>query len=504
MSRPRGVQLDIVANLFIVMLSALALVAATIAGAALRLAEDAALERLQLGARHLERALQAGHRLGDLAALVSASGPRVVGGEFRVLDAAGRELRGGAGSAGALAGLDALREVARARGQAVARAGFPPGDLLLVVAVAPPRGPSGFLVGRVAGAELRRSLGSLPLSTLWLLAIATLVFVGFGSYLLRRRIVLPLRALAGATGRIADGDLESPVEVAGPAEVVELGNRLGAMARSLARQREALLQAQRSLSRSERLATVGQLAAGLAHEVGNPVTAILGYSEVLARDAQLGARSREMAERIRAEALRIQGLIREMLELSRGESLELGPVAPAELLERVARRLGPQPLLRGVELRVEVEPALPSIDVDAGRIERVLVNLVENAAHALEGQPERCIELRARRAWTPRQRGRRRHDPPGPSGPPDGVALEVIDTGPGIPEEHLPHVFDPFFTTKEPGKGTGLGLWNAHRIAELLGGTLEVSSSPGRTCFSLILSGSDTQPDARAADPDHR
>jgi signal transduction histidine kinase len=286
--------------------------------------------------------------------------------------------------------------------------------------------------------------------------------------------------------------------------VVELGNRLGAMARSLARQREALLQAQRSLSRSERLATVGQLAAGLAHEVGNPVTAILGYSEVLARDAQLGARSREMAERIRAEALRIQGLIREMLELSRGESLELGPVAPAELLERVARRLGPQPLLRGVELRVEVEPALPSIDVDAGRIERVLVNLVENAAHALEGQPERCIELRARRAWTPRQRGRRRHDPPGPSGPPDGVALEVIDTGPGIPEEHLPHVFDPFFTTKEPGKGTGLGLWNAHRIAELLGGTLEVSSSPGRTCFSLILSGSDTQPDARAADPDHR
>jgi two-component system C4-dicarboxylate transport sensor histidine kinase DctB len=80
----------------------------------------------------------------------------------------------------------------------------------------------------------------------------------------------------------------------------------------------------------------------------------------------------------------------------------------------------------------------------------------------------------------------------------------VIDTGPGIPEEHLPHVFDPFFTTKEPGKGTGLGLWNAHRIAELLGGTLEVSSSPGRTCFSLILSGSDTQPDARAADPDHR
>jgi signal transduction histidine kinase len=84
------------------------------------------------------------------------------------------------------------------------------------------------------------------------------------------------------------------------------------------------------------------------------------------------------------------------------------------------------------------------------------------------------------------------------------VALEVLDNGPGIAEEHLPHVFDPFFTTKEPGKGTGLGLWNAHRCAELLGGTLEVASSPGRTCFSLILPASDTPVDVRPADPDHR
>jgi signal transduction histidine kinase len=83
--------------------------------------------------------------------------------------------------------------------------------------------------------------------------------------------------------------------------------------------------------------------------------------------------------------------------------------------------------------------------------------------------------------------------------------LEVEDNGPGIAEEHLAHVFDPFFTTKEPGEGTGLGLWNAHRLAELMGGYLEVSSQPGCTCFRLLLPASDTDAaHGQPPDPDHR
>jgi signal transduction histidine kinase len=137
------------------------------------------------------------------------------------------------------------------------------------------------------------------------------------------------------------------------------------------------------------------------------------------------------------------------------------------------------------------------------------VNLIENAAHALRGVPNPRIELRASRAHASARPARRASDTESQSHlwrrAPDAVAFETIDNGAGIDAEDLPQIFDPFFTTKEPGEGTGLGLWNAHRIAELFGGTLEVTSQSGRTCFRLVLPEADTHRDH--ADPqraDHR
>jgi signal transduction histidine kinase len=158
---------------------------------------------------------------------------------------------------------------------------------------------------------------------------------------------------------------------------------------------------------------------------------------------------------------------------------------------------------------VVVETGLPAVEVDLRRVEQVFVNLIENAAHALRGMPHARIELAARRGHAEVRPARRSGDIRSASDialrAPDAVSFEVIDNGAGIDPEDLPRIFDPFFTTKEPGEGTGLGLWNAHRTAELLGGRLEVTSQSGRTCFRLVLPEADTHGGhAQAPRTDHR
>ncbi len=497
MTRRGGVQLEIVANLFVMMLAGLAIVATVMTGLSARAVRDDALERLRMGARHLERTLDLGtRRLVDLSAGARASGPRLTGGEFRVLDDHGREPGPLSAAAPADERLTPLLEAARGAGEAFESRGIGLGDLTLVRRLRLPSGETGFLVGRAHGADLRARLAPVIASAAWVLFIATVVFVAFGAWLLRRRVVLPLEALASGTRRIAAGDLHARLEPQGPAELAELAGAFNRMAESLEQERERLLRAQESLSRSRRLASLGQLAAGVAHEVGNPVTAILGYADLCRRDKTAGPRASELGALIGDEAMRIRALVREMLDLSRPEALALEPVAPAALLEHVAERMRPQPLLAGIPLEVEIEAGLPPIEVELRRLEQVFVNLIENAAHALRGVAEPRILLAARRAHAPDHPARRASDPDHASfaarRAPDAVALEVVDVGPGIDPEDLPRVFDPFFTTKEPGEGTGLGLWNAHRIVELFGGRLEVSSRPGHTCFRLILPAADT------------
>ena len=505
-----GVQLEIVANLFVMMLAGLAIVAVVLTGLSVRALHDDALERLRMGARHLERSLDGGaRRLSDLSATVRASGPRLSGGEFRVLDERGREA--GVAPAGAVRDerLLKLLELARDAGEAVEMDGTIVGDLTLVRLLRTPSGETGFMVGRVSGQELWRRLAPLVGSAAWVLFIATIVFVAFGSWLLRRRVVSPLAALAAGTRRIASGDLRARIAEQGPAELEELARSFNQMAESLEQEREALLLAQESLSRSRRLASLGQLAAGVAHEVGNPVAAILGYAEVCQREKSASPRARELASLIGDEALRVRALVREMLDLSRPAALVLARIAAAALLERVAERMRPQPLLAGVSLEVSSLGELAEVEIDWRRLEQVFVNLIENAAHALRGVPDARIALTALSGHAPSKPSRRSGDPEPASflarRAPDGVAFEVIDNGPGIDPEDLPRVFDPFFTTKGPDEGTGLGLWNAHRIVDLLGGRLEVTSQSGRTCFRLVLPPPDTRGDhAQAPRTDHR
>ncbi|MFI5314930.1 MAG: sensor histidine kinase [Myxococcota bacterium] len=490
-------QVEIVANLFVMMFAGLALVAVAMASLSAGLARQDAMERLRMGSRYFEALLARGvDRLPDLAALARATSPRLAGGEFGVLDAEGRPLM--SESLGALRSQEVAQLVAAARAsdEVIQEGSLLSGELTLVTRVRSRAGEIGFLIGRSSREDFRARLSPLVGAGAWVLLIATAVFVSFGAWLLRRRVVLPLAELAEGTRRVAAGDLAARIAAHGPAELAELAQAFNGMTEALAADRAALERAHEALARGRRLAGVGQLAAGVAHEVGNPVAAILGYAEVCQRDRGASERTRELAERIGEEALRIRTLVREMLDLTRPDALSLECAASAELVARVAERVRPQPLLAGIELSVEVDPELPPVDVDLRRIEQIFVNLIENAAHALRGVEAPRIEIRAEHARDPARPARRASDRGSASRSaeraPDSVAFCISDNGPGIDPEHLPYVFDPFFTTKEPGEGSGLGLWNAHRLAELLGGRLEVASQSGRTCFRLVLPAADT------------
>jgi signal transduction histidine kinase len=496
---PRSLQLELLLSLAAVMAAGLGTVAVVCVGLAGRTVEREALERLRMIALHVRRDVPSGFaRLSDLAAVLSTVDPRGGAGSWRVVDAEGRSAWRARPSARE-PDLRPLVAEARAQGEAVRGGLLARGDLLLAMPVRTLRGEEGAMIGIVAHAELWRRVQPLVAAAAWVFGISAAVFVGFGGYVLRRRIVEPVRALAAAAGRIAEGDLEARVHVSGCSELEELGAHFNEMAGSLSRQRRALIEAERSIAHGERLTSVGRLAAGIAHEVGNPVSAILGFVEVALVDRGISARTRDVVERVRSEASRIGSLIRELLDVSRPPELEIGGCAVDSLLRPLAERMAAHPSAAGVELVLELPEHLPRVRTDRRRAEQILLNLIENALHAAKVAERGSVRIVARAqsregASPGRRREDREHRPE--------VALDVIDNGPGIPAEHLSRVFEPFFTTKDPGAGTGLGLWNAHRLSELLGARIELASRPGCTRFSLLLPVADTESDGAAARAD--
>jgi signal transduction histidine kinase len=496
----QSLQLEIVLNLAAVMSAGLATVAVVCVGLSVRTVELETVDRLRLEARHIRRvSLGERTRLTDLAAFARTVDPALGAGTWRVVDRAGGAVwRGGPG--GSFDGVGAMVDEAWIRGEAVRGGLVERSDLSLVLPIRTGRGEEGALVATVPIGDLWLRVRPLVAAAAWVLGITAFVFVGFGAWLLRRRIVFPIREIARASAAIAEGRFSTRVETNGSSELLELGEHFNHMAGSLERERGALVEAERSLARGERLASVGRLAAGVAHEVGNPVSAILGFTEVGLADPGTSPRTREALEGLRTEATRIRALLRELLDLSRAEEVRPKIHDVEGLVRPVVGRLGLRSWAGDIEIELVIPDDLPAVRTDGGRVEQILLNLLENGIQAAKPGPSPRLEIQARcepdAFGTP---GRRRGDPRSAM----GVALDVIDNGPGIAPEDLSRVFDPFFTTKEPGAGTGLGLWNAHRLAELLGARIEVESEPGRTRFSLLLPTADTgDHDAGTSPPD--
>ncbi len=246
--------------------------------------------------------------------------------------------------------------------------------------------------------------------------------------------------------------------------------------RQMRRQYQDLQDAQQQLAQSAKLASIGELAGGMAHEINNPITSILALSSHMSEDknaAALSPRNRKNLQLIARQAERVARLVGGLLSFSRQSQLHLSTLNIRELLETAFDLVQYRLKDGAIIVRREIEPGLPPVVGDASRLTEVFVNLLSNALDAMPRGGTLTL-----RAWL---------------SPEDGaVRVEIQDSGEGIPPEHLPRIFDPFFTTKAPGRGTGLGLSISHGIIKDHGGEIWARSEPGlgtTLALSLLVGG---------------
>ena len=290
-----------------------------------------------------------------------------------------------------------------------------------------------------------------------------------GHFLLAR----PVRAAATSVARLVPNlvgpDIELPRMAIGQVatRVREAEERADRLRRELARIRADLKGAEATLLRAEKLASVGQLAAGIAHEVGNPVGIILGMAEVIATGTLSEEETRQFASQIRAAGMRVHSIIRDLLAFARPARDEGAVANVAEVIAATVKLLAPQKRFKGIEVNVEVREADLKAEIRPSQLQQILVNLLLNAADAMGGKGTVRVVAGAEERW---------------------ALISVSDNGPGIPEEDQSRIFDPFFTTKPPGEGTGLGLPICAQICEVYGGEITVASEPGKgACFTVRL-----------------
>ncbi len=345
------------------------------------------------------------------------------------------------------------------------------------------RQPYGAVVVAVRMDSLKRVRRQSELAAVGF-ASAAVVLLVLGLGLLARRYVLgPLRTVVDTMARASGGDLSARAQRARADEIGTVAEGLNAMldrmagfndtlraeveratAELEARNRELLESAQRlfaarrELAKSQRLALAGEMAASVAHQIGTPLNVMSGYVQMLLTRHPEGSPDAERLRTVQEQIARVTAIVQSLLDRTRRPPLVLQPLGPGKLLRDVAELTRPALAAAGIELRVEVEPDLPTLNGDAGQLEQALLNLVTNAIDAMPGGGRLC--LTARRD--------------------DGtVALAVVDSGVGIAPEDLPRVFEPLFTTKPHGRGTGLGLPIVREIALAHGGTVHLGSRPG-------------------------
>lgn len=338
------------------------------------------------------------------------------------------------------------------------------------------------VIVHLASAEMSTA-GSLPGLLFLYVGLTAAVILLLTYVLLTRLIVRPLGALTRASERIAAGK-ETHVPVEGTAELARLAVSFNEMQKQLLEEKQELRArlaelerataelgaAQQSLVRSEKLASVGRLAAGIAHEIGNPLSAISGLVELVESGDLAPEEQREFLGRVRKETERINRIIRDLLDFARSEPTAHEADATCDLVEVVedaVRLVGPQADLRQVTLERRFEEDVPRAAGSAARLAQVVLNLLLNAADAIGGEGTIRLEVSRDGEW---------------------VALVVQDTGPGIPAAILEDIFEPFVTTKPPGEGTGLGLAVCQTLVEQLGGTIEAENAEeGGARFTVRL-----------------
>jgi two-component system NtrC family sensor kinase len=290
------------------------------------------------------------------------------------------------------------------------------------------------------------------------------------SSFLAKGVLQPIRQLIFASHQWADGNLDYRVEATQKDEIAKLAETFNLMASSLKERDERLKEyTHQQIMKSERLATLGQLAAGVAHEINNPLGAILMYSHLSLEEMEAEDPRRKNLEKVAAEATRCKNIVRGLLDFARQSEPNVEEADANEILRRTLSVLQNQAQFQNITITTTFCTSLPKAMMDSGQMQQVFTNIILNAAEAIDGQGEVSIATRIAEG------GR-------------FIEIEFTDTGCGISRENLDKIFDPFFTTKEVGSGTGLGLAVSYGIIARHRGTIEVKSSPGKgTTFIVRL-----------------
>ena len=297
------------------------------------------------------------------------------------------------------------------------------------------------------------------------MAIAMIV-----SNFLANGVLQPIKRLVFASQQWAKGNLDYRVKTARKDEIAELTNTFNLMAFSLKERDERLKEyAQQQIMKSERLATLGQLAAGVAHEINNPLGAVLMYTHLSLEEMEAEDPHRKNMEKAVGEATRCKDIVKGLLDFARQTEPKVEELAANEILERTLSLVENQALFQNVKITKLFSPSLPKVMIDGSQIQQVFTNIILNAAEAIEKEGDLSVATRIA---------------------PDGehIEIEITDTGCGISKESLEKIFDPFFTTKEVGRGTGLGLAVSYGIVARHKGTINVKSEQGKgTTFIIRL-----------------
>jgi two-component system, NtrC family, sensor kinase len=329
----------------------------------------------------------------------------------------------------------------------------------------------------------RTTVLHMAITTTLLAAGAILISILLGASI----IVKPMDALVTQARRVGNGDLEARLHLEHHDEIGELGREMNQMCdrlveirAHLAAETSARISALEQLRHADRLATIGTLSSGIAHELGTPLNVVTGRARMIETESADGEFAVTNARIIREQAERMTLIIRQLLDFSRRGGQGKVPADLRPLAEQVLALLGPYAEKRLVKLTLHDDgraPLLASVDIE--QIKQVVTNLVLNG---IQATPRGGV-LRLRTFRTPVQ------PPPSYVGDHvDFVCLQVQDEGVGISPEMLPRIFDPFFTTKDVGEGTGLGLSVTYGIVREHGGWIEVESDIGKgSCFKVYL-----------------
>jgi signal transduction histidine kinase len=347
------------------------------------------------------------------------------------------------------------------------------------------------------------------------LVLDAIVLIFFGSFLLSRVLVRPLKELVQLTQKISEGDFSQTIEVTSKNEIGQLILSFNRMIERLRENQESLdnhlkslesankqlKQAQEELTRTEKLVSIGRFAAGVAHEVGNPLGAILGYTSILQQNGINREESKDYLMRIEKEIERINRIVRELLDFSRPSKFEIHDVEINKVMENTISLISYQKNFKNIQTQLSLQPSLPMIKGDESQLSQVFINIILNGIDAMPNGGTLEINTgeyvvgdqfpgRVQLPHAPRRKGdpaesdyfrMRRFDPISSlltkfSKGDRLVRIRISDTGVGIKKEDLERIFDPFFTTKSPDKGTGLGLSISMRIVESMGGEIRVES----------------------------